>query len=107
MTDVPEGWAFCDAGAMEWQQMGEGVAMKSLGAANGKMMAMFRFDAGYVGAAHDHADAEFTYLLEGDLSSNGVAMQANHAYVAEAGTSHSEFSTTNGATLLSVFATPG
>ena len=104
--DLPAGWIFSDSTAMEWTEMGPGVAMKTLGAANGRVIALFKFEAGYVGAPHDHVDAEFTYLLEGTLTSNGVPMEAGHAYAAEAGTTHTEFGTDTGATLVSVFAMP-
>jgi len=100
------GWAFADEAAVEWMAMGPGVAMKSLGGANGRMIALFKFDAGYSGAAHDHTDAEFSYVLDGELISNGVTMSAGHAYAAEAGTTHSEFRTDSGVTLVSVFAVP-
>ncbi|MEO1058763.1 MAG: cupin domain-containing protein [Actinomycetota bacterium] len=101
------GWAFADAGAIEWQPMGEGVAMKMLAAADGKVIALFKFEPGYVGGTHHHEEAEFTYVLEGDLISNGVAMAAGHAYGAQAGTDHEEFRTDGGATLVSVFKLPG
>jgi anti-sigma factor ChrR (cupin superfamily) len=108
MTDGhgPQGWTFSDAAAQEWQQMGPGVEMKALGSANGRLIALFKFDPGYSGSAHEHNDAEFSYLLEGDLVSNGVEMAAGHAYAAEAGTTHSEFRTSGGATLVSVFQIP-
>jgi len=38
--------------------------------------------------------------------SNGVQMAAGHAYAAEIGTTHSEFRTDSGATLVSVFQIP-
>ncbi|MFT4618435.1 MAG: hypothetical protein ACI9DE_002719, partial [Halioglobus sp.] len=41
---------------MDWQVLGEGVAMKSLGAADGRMIATFKFDAGYVGGVHHHEE---------------------------------------------------
>lgn len=107
MTDAPAGWNFSDSGAMPWQPMGEGIAMKPLGAANGRMMASFQFQPGYVGGMHDHADAEFTYILEGSLISQGVVMTAGHAYAAEAGTTHDDFRTETGCTLVSVFQIPG
>ncbi len=107
MAEIPAGWMFADGNAVEWNEMGPGVAMKTLGAADGRLIAMFRFDAGYVGGTHDHADAEFSYVLDGTLVSNGVLMEAGHAYAAEAGTTHSEFRTDTGATLVSVFAAPG
>ena len=105
--ETPAGWIFNDSNAMEWTEMGPGVDMKTLGAANGRLIAMFKFDAGYVGGSHDHVDAEFSYVLEGSMVSNGVPMEAGHAYAAEAGTSHTEFRTDTGATLVSVFAMPG
>jgi len=107
MTTISEGWAFADSTTIDWQPVGEGVAMKMLGAADGRVIAMFKFEPGYVGGTHEHADAEFTYLLEGELISNGVPMAAGHAYAARTGTTHSEFRTDTGATLVSVFASPG
>ena len=101
------GWTFTDGGEAPWQEMGPGVEMKSLGMANGRLMAMFRFAPGYVGGAHDHGDAEFTYVLEGDLISNGVEMKAGHGYAAEAGTKHTGFESPNGGIVVSVFQVPG
>lgn len=106
-VDITAGWTFSDSSEVEWNTVGEGVAMKSLGAANGKMIALFKFEAGYVGGPHHHQEPEFSYVLEGDLISNGVAMLAGHAYAAEAGTDHVEFRTENGATLVSVFKVAG
>ena len=107
MTDLTAGWTFADQDAEPWMDLGLSVEMKSLGAADGRMIALFRFAAGYVGGAHDHTDAEFSYILEGDLVSNGVTMLAGHAYATETGTTHSEFRSEGGATLVSVFAIPG
>jgi len=104
--DMIEGWSFSDADAIPWQTMGPGVEMKTLGVANGRMIALFQFEAGYVGGSHSHGDAEFTYVLEGDLVSNGVKMGPGHAYAAQAGTTHDEFRSEGGATLVSVFQIP-
>ncbi len=102
-----EGWTFTDSADVDWQPLGPGIAMKSLGVAGGKIMAMFQFDAGYVGGSHDHNDEpEFTYILDGSMVSNGVLMEAGHSYAAEPGTTHSEFRTDTGATLVSVFPVP-
>jgi anti-sigma factor ChrR (cupin superfamily) len=106
MSEHPEGWTFTDSGEMDWQERGPGVAMKTLGVADGRMQAMFKFDAGYVGGTHGHTDAEFTYILEGEVISNGVLMAAGHSYAAQAGTTHSEFRTDSGCTLVSVFPVP-
>ncbi len=101
------GWTFTDQGAVEWQPLGEGIAMKNMGVATGKMIALFKFDAGYVGGSHEHTtDPEFTYILEGSMVSNGVLMETGHSYAAEMGTTHSEFRTDTGCTLVSVFPVP-
>ena len=104
---APEGWMFADSDALPWQAMGPGVEMKTLASAGGRLIAMFKFDAGYEGGTHHHGDAEFTYVIEGDLVSNGVPMAAGHAYAAEAGTDHTEFRSPSGATVVSVFQIPG
>jgi anti-sigma factor ChrR (cupin superfamily) len=100
------GWAFGDSGTAPWQLLGDEVEMKVLGAADGKIIALFRFGPGYTGATHFHEDAEFTYVLDGDLVSNGVTMSTGHAYAARAGTTHEEFRTERGCTLVSVFTSP-
>lgn len=103
MSEQPEGWTFADSEAMDWQARGPGIAMKTLGIANGRMQAMFKFDAGYEGGTHHHSDSEFTYILEGEIISNGVLMKAGHSYAAQEGTTHTEFRTDSGCTVISVF----
>lgn len=105
MTDNP-GWTFTNEADLDWQPLGEGVAMKMMGVADGRTMTMFKFDAGYAGGTHEHGDAEFTYVLEGSIVSNGVLMEAGHGYAASAGTTHEEFRTEAGATVISVFPVP-
>jgi quercetin dioxygenase-like cupin family protein len=100
------GWAFGNGNQVPWQALGDHVEIKVLGAADGKVIALFRFAPGWVGGSHFHEDAEFTYILEGDLASNGVAMTAGHAYAARAGTRHEEHRTDNGCTIVSVFKSP-
>lgn len=102
-----EGWTFTDSAAMEWQGVGDKVEMKMLAGADGRVIALFKFEAGYVGGTHEHGDAEFSYVLEGEVVSNGVLMKAGHAYGVGAGTTHEEFRTDTGCTLVSVFAMPG
>ena len=108
MTDVaaPAGWTFTDGSAIDWQQIGEGVAMKVLGVADGKMIATFKFEPGYVGGTHHHEEPEFSYILEGSMISQGVPMEVGHAYAAQTGTTHDDFRTENGCTLVSVFKVP-
>jgi quercetin dioxygenase-like cupin family protein len=106
MTDIKQGWTFAEASEMDWQNVGPGVDLKMLAGANGRGIALFKFAPGYVGTVHEHGDAEFSYVLEGELISMGVTMKSGGAYAAETGTTHEEFRTETGCTLVSVFATP-
>lgn len=101
-----EGWTFADSAEIEWNDLGPGVAMKMLGGADGRVIAQFKFEPGYVGGVHEHNDAEFTYVLEGSIVSNGVLMETGHSYAVGAGTTHSEFRTDTGCIVLSVFPRP-
>ena len=51
---APEGWMFADSDALPWQAMGPGVEMKTLASAGGRLIAMFKFDAGYEGGFLAH-----------------------------------------------------
>ncbi|MFK7920066.1 MAG: hypothetical protein AB8G14_18470 [Ilumatobacter sp.] len=102
-THDTTGWTFADADAIDWTPVGDKVEMKMLAGAGGKVIALFRFGAGYVGGTHHHEEPEFSYVLEGDVVSNGVAMSTGHAYGVEAGTDHTEFRSEGGCTIVSVF----
>ncbi|MGB3736779.1 MAG: hypothetical protein WA964_17600 [Ilumatobacter sp.] len=106
-THDTTGWTFTDGDTVDWNPVGDKVDMKMLAAADGKVIALFRFGAGYVGGTHHHEEPEFSYVLEGDLVSQGVAMSAGHAYGVQAGTDHTEFRSEGGCTLVSVFKAPG
>lgn len=106
MADITPGWTFAEASDIDWQNIGPGVDLKMLVGADGRSMALFKFAPGYVGTVHEHVEAEFSYILEGELISTGVTMKTGGAYAAESGTTHDEFRTDTGCTLVSVFATP-
>lgn len=97
------GWTFADGNAVDWSPVGDKVEMKTLAGADGRVIALFRFAAGYVGGTHHHEEAEFSYVLEGDLVSQGVDMSAGHAYGVQSGTDHTEFRSEGGCTIVSVF----
>lgn len=101
------GWVFGDANAMAWQPIGERIALKMLGHADGKVIAMFKFDPGYAGGAHSHVESEFTFVMEGSVVSNGVLMKTGQCYAVGAGTEHAEFRSDEGSVVLSVFKAPG
>ena len=104
MTVGTEGWTFADSNAIEWKPVGDGIDMKLLGGADGRVIGMFRLAAGYVGGTHHHeTQPEFSYVLEGEVISNGVTMTTGHAYAAQMGTTHDEFRSESGCTLVSVF----
>ena len=105
--ETPEGWMFADSNEVPWQELAPGVEMEALGAATGRLIAMFRFAPGYGGASHHHDDAEFSYVLERDLTANGVLMQpATHTRPKPARNTPSS-GAPSGATIISVFQTPG
>ena len=106
MTNTPEGWTFTDSNAMGWQAVADDVSSKMLGMSGNRAFTLTRFDAGHTGTLHHHENPEFLYVVEGDLVSQGVEMSAGHAYTAQPGTSHDEFRTTNGCTVLVVFTMP-
>lgn len=106
MTTAPQGWTFADSTALEWMAVGPGVEMKPMGGADTQNIALFRFAPGYVGAVHHHRTAEFTYILDGEVISQGVHMKAGHSYAVVPGTDHDEFRTDEGCTIVSVFAAP-
>lgn len=106
MTDTPEGWTFTNTNTTPWQQVADDVSSKMLGLIGNRAFTLSRFDAGHVGKVHHHENPEFLYVLEGDLISQGISMEAGHAYAAAPGTTHEEFRTANGCTVLVVFTMP-
>jgi quercetin dioxygenase-like cupin family protein len=105
MSDAAADWTFSDSSEIEWQPLGPDIEMKMLAAANGQAIGLFRFAPGYQGAAHVHERAEFAYVLEGELMTTGTVLGPGAAYSAASGTTHDEFGTTTGCTIVSVFAT--
>jgi quercetin dioxygenase-like cupin family protein len=101
-----QGWTFADSTAASWNPVAPGVEMKPMGAADTQMIALFRFAPGYSGAVHHHQTAEFSYVLDGELHSQGTLMTAGHSYAVQSGTDHNEFRTDTGCTIVSVFARP-
>ena len=81
-----QGWDINHGGEVEWVPWGEGGARaKILGVADGYVLALVEADAGYRGTPHEHAHAEFLYLIDGDVTNQGTAMTAGDGYAAAAG----------------------
>jgi hypothetical protein len=99
-----QGWDINHAAEVDWVPWGEGGARaKILGAADGYFLALVEADAGYRGTPHEHAHAEFFYLLDGDVTNQGTAMTSGDAYAASAGSRHDDFHTDSPARYLSIF----
>jgi hypothetical protein len=99
-----EGWDINHADQLDWVPWGEGGARaKVLGAADGYVVALVEADAEYRGTPHEHAHAEFFYLIDGAVTNQGTAMKAGDAYAAAAGSRHDDFRTDTPARYLSIF----
>ncbi|MBN2624836.1 MAG: cupin domain-containing protein [Acidimicrobiales bacterium] len=105
MTPSLEGWDITQAADVEWVAWGEAgdARAKVLGSADGYLVALVEAQAGYAGTYHEHAHAEFLYVLAGTLRNQGRTMQAGDAYAAAAGSVHSDFAAESDATYLSIF----
>jgi quercetin dioxygenase-like cupin family protein len=101
-----EGWDIVNAGTAEWMpwtgSAGEARA-KVLGSADGYTMVLVEASPGYRGNAHEHANAEFNYVVSGSLRNQGTEMSAGDGYAAAAGSSHTDFETDTGASYIVVF----
>lgn len=74
-----------------------------LATGDGYIVAFVEPQRGYTGDPHEHAHTEFSFIVHRSFRTQGVEMQAGDAYVAEAGSVHSDFEVHNGATYLSIF----
>lgn len=98
------GWDIADHEAVPWVPWGEsGARAKVLANADGHFMALVEADAGYEGSPHVHAHAEFLHVLSGEVRTQGQTLRAGDAYAASAGSEHTDFTSTTGATYLSIF----
>jgi anti-sigma factor ChrR (cupin superfamily) len=101
-----DGWDIERADAVDWMPWvgaaGEARA-KILGSADGYTVVLVEAQPGYRGAPHQHAHAEFNYVVSGSLLNQGTPMNAGDGYAAAAGSSHTDFVTEDGATYLVIF----
>ena len=81
-----------------------GVEVKNLGKANGRAMQLVRFQPGASFPAHLHTDAEFLFMLEGEVFQNGQRLGTGWSSVAPAGTRDSTFVSPAGCSFLLVYA---
>ena len=100
-----DGWDMADASQVPWVPWGEGgkARAKILAQADGYTVALIEAESGYRGNPHEHAHAEFSYLLEGVIKNQGRVMESGDAYAASAGSVHSDFEVQAPATYLTIF----
>lgn len=101
-----DGWDIVRADETDWMpwngSAGEARA-KILGTADGYTVTLVEAKPGYAGSPHEHAHAEFNYVVEGTLRNQGREMSAGDGYAASAGSTHTDFSTDTGATYIVIF----
>jgi quercetin dioxygenase-like cupin family protein len=101
-----KGWDIVRAAEAEWMPWsgaaGEARA-KVLGSGDGYTLVVVEAHPGYRGTPHEHAHAEFGYVVSGTVRNQGRDMFAGDGYVAAAGSRHTDFETDTGATYLVAF----
>jgi quercetin dioxygenase-like cupin family protein len=101
-----DGWDIVSADEADWMpwtgSAGEARA-KVLGSANGYTSVLVEAKPGYRGSEHEHAYAEFNYVVDGTLRNQGREMKAGDGYAAAAGSTHADFETDTGAKYIVIF----
>jgi len=103
-TNHDDGWDFAFASDSDWQPWGTGKAHARLvGTADGYYQMLIRAEAGYNGDEHEHDHAEFSYVIEGTLRTNGVELGPGDGYAAASGSMHDSFEVLTDAVYLVTF----
>jgi hypothetical protein len=100
-----EGWAITapeGADEIPWGQ-GDDARAKILADADGYLVVLVEAEAGYRGTPHRHEHAEFLYVVDGRVRSQGRELTAGAGYAAAAGSTHDDFEALTPATYVSVF----
>lgn len=105
MPSTVTGWNMNPDGEASWVEWGAGgrARAKVLAAGDGYLVALVEAEAGYAGTPHTHDHTEFAYVLDGRIRNQGQVMEAGGGYVAEAGSSHTDFETLEPSRYLSIF----
>jgi quercetin dioxygenase-like cupin family protein len=103
--DTLTGWNINPSGEAAWVDWGSDGRARAqvLATGDGYLVVLVEAEAGYIGTPHDHDHTEFAYVLEGQLRNQGEVMEAGGAYVAEAGSRHTDFEALAPSRYLSVF----
>jgi quercetin dioxygenase-like cupin family protein len=99
------GWDIGAVAALAWSPWGSrgDARAKVLANGDGYHVALVEAAPGYRGDVHEHGGAEMLYVLTGTLRTQGREMGPGDAYVAAAGSVHTDFAAAGGATYLSIF----
>jgi quercetin dioxygenase-like cupin family protein len=92
-----------EADWMPWTGSAGEARAKILGSADGYTVTLVEAQPGYAGTPHEHTHAEFEYVIDGSLRTQGREMSAGDGYAAAAGSTHTVFATDTGATYLVIF----
>ena len=100
-----DGWDIVHADDAPWGPWGSrgDARAKVLGSGDGYMVTLVEAQAGYRGDPHEHANAEFFYLVDGSIRNQGVEMKAGDGYIASAGSTHADFEAHTAATYIVIF----
>ena len=103
-TSPVDGWTITRNADTDWVPWGDGGARaKVIGSADGYLIALVEAEAGYRGTPHVHAYAEFLYVVDGRLRSQGHELVGGDGYAAAAGSTHDDFEAVEPSTYLSIF----
>jgi uncharacterized protein len=104
-THPLEGWDIGHADRAEWVPWGStgNARAKVLATGDGYHVVLVEADAGYESEPHVHEHTEFSYVLEGEVRTQGTTMHAGDAYAAAVGSEHTDFGAPTGARYLSIF----
>jgi quercetin dioxygenase-like cupin family protein len=100
-----DGWDIGRFDDVEWVPWGGGdqARAKILANGDGYLLAYVEAQPGYRGDPHEHEYTEFSVVIDGELRNQGRVMRTGDAYVAAAGSTHTDFETDHGATYISIF----
>ena len=98
-------WDMRHTAAIDWIPWGHqgNARAKILGEADGYTVALIEAEAGYRSSPHEHAHAEFFYLVDGVIRNQGRTMNTGDGYAAATGSVHTDFEVEAPATYLSIF----
>lgn len=100
-----EHWDIRHLAEVEWLPWGSqgNARVKILGEADGYTVALIQAEAGYQTPEHEHAHAEFFYLIDGRIRNQGQQMDTGDGYAAATGSVHTDFQVERPSTYLSIF----